>query len=308
MPNRRAGFSRGRRWGQNFLVNAGAADRIIEAFRPGPSDLVLEVGPGRGVLTRRLAGRVRRLVAVEVDPDLAASLRADLAAWAASPQAPPGTPAGAGRKGRGAPEGSGALQIVEADVLDLDLGDLLRGLGATPRTPARMIANLPYNIATPLILRLLEQGPLVLDLLVMVQREVAARILSPPGSRQYGGLSVLCQARARVESVLRLRPGSFRPSPKVDFEAIRLTLRSPEEPAATGDPRALSGLLRVAFERRRKTLVNNLARLPWGDGGRALGPDAAAGLIRAAGLDPGCRPEEVPVQGYLALLSARRAL
>jgi len=304
MPKRRAGFSRGRRWGQNFLVNAGAADRIVEAFRPGPSDLVLEVGPGRGVLTRRLAGRVRRIVAVEVDRDLAASLRAELAAWAA----PPGAPAGTGQAGQGEPGGPGALQIVEADILALDLGDLLRGLGATPRSPARMIANLPYNIATPIILRLLEHGALLRDLLVMVQREVAARILSPPGSRQYGGLSVLCQARARVESVLRLRPGSFRPSPKVDSEAIRLTLRSPEDPAATCDPRALSGLLRVAFERRRKTLVNNLARLPWGDGGRALGPAAAAGLIRAADLDPGCRPEEVPVHGYLALLSSRRAL
>src|SRR5207249_1829341 len=102
----------------------------------------------------------------------------------------------------------------------------------------------------------------------------------------------------------------FRPSPKVDSEAIRLTLRGPDDTVAgtACDPQALSGLLRVAFERRRKTLVNNLARLPWGDAGRALGPAAAAGLIRAAGFDPGCRPEQVPVAGYLALLSARRAL
>lgn len=275
-----------RRWGQNFLVNQGAADTIIAAFRPRPDDLVLEIGPGKGVLTRRLLGRVRALLAVEIDPDLVTLLRAELG---------------------GAP----GLEIVAADVLAADLRALLLGLGAGPERRARVIANLPYNIATAVILRLIGERALLRDLLVLVQREVAERIASAPRRKTYGGLTVLCQAQARVEVLLRLRPGSFRPIPKVDSELVRLALHAPEEEAArTGGraaPGALEALLRTAFGRRRKTLLNNLASLP-GPGGGAIGPDAARRLIRAAGLDPGARPEEVPVAGFLALLRIRNAL
>jgi 16S rRNA (adenine1518-N6/adenine1519-N6)-dimethyltransferase len=283
-------FRTRRRWGQHFLVNPGAIDTIIGAFGPGPDDLVLEVGPGAGALTRRLAGRVRRLVAVEVDPDLAAALRAEFQ------DAHPGAP----------------VAVVESDILRVDLNGLLAGLGATAARRVRVIANLPYNIATAVILRLLERRVVLGDLLLMVQREVAARLLSPPGRKTYGGLTVLCQAQARVETVLRLRPGSFRPRPKVDSEVIRIT---PRDAAETGDLSGLAELLRLAFERRRKTLLNNLARLPAaGPSGSppsrgpaaALGHDAAEALIRGAGLDPGCRPEQVPPSGYLRLLKSWR--
>src|SRR2546422_3546456 len=193
-----------RRWGQNFLVTQGAADASFLAFRPLPSDLALELGPGRAALTRRLAGRVSKLVAVEIDSALVAALREEL---------------------RAAP----SVEIVEADVLELDLRSLIEGLGATAERRARVIANLPYSIATTVILRLIEERALLSDLLVLVQREVAERIASPPGRKAYGGLSVLCQARARVETLMRLRPGSFRPIPKVESELIRLTLREPQE-------------------------------------------------------------------------------
>src|SRR5437867_4175700 len=148
------------------------------------------------------------------------------------------------------------------------------------------------------------------DDLVMVQREVAERIASPHGRKSYGGLSVLCQAQARVERLLRLRPGSFRPIPKVGSELVRLTLH--DTGAATSVigapvPFTLEALLRTAFAQRRKTLLNNLARLH-GAGGDPLGPAAAADLIRGAGLDPRARPEEIPVGGFLALLRALRAL
>lgn len=275
-----------RRWGQNFLVNQGAADAIVAAFRPGPDDLVLEIGPGKGVLTRRLLGRVRTLLAIEIDPDLAALLRAET-----------GDP----------PD----LRIVQTDVLQADLRSLLTGLGASPGRRARVIANLPYNIATAVILKLLGERSLLSDLLVLVQREVAERIASPPGRRSYGGLSVLCQAHARVESLLRLRPGSFRPVPKVDSALVRLTLRSTsnetERPGEGLPAGALEAMLRAAFGRRRKTLLNNLASLP-GPAGVPLGSDAAARLIVAAGLDPGARPEQVPVEGFLALARLRNAL
>jgi 16S rRNA (adenine1518-N6/adenine1519-N6)-dimethyltransferase len=261
-----------RRFGQNFLVNPGAIDTIVRIFRPAPEDLVLEVGPGRGALTRRLAGRVARLAAIEIDPDLAAALRRDLE-----------TPGSEGR-----------VRIVRGDVLRIDLEALLRDLGAGPGRPARAIANLPYNIASAVLLRLLSLRRLLSDLLLMVQREVAARILSPPGRKTYGGLSVLCQAQARVESVLRLRPGSFRPAPRVESEMIRVV------PLPTGAPdtAGLEAVLRAAFASRRQTLLNNLARL------RGVGPAGAGRIIREAGLEPGMRAEQVPVAGFLALVRA----
>jgi 16S rRNA (adenine1518-N6/adenine1519-N6)-dimethyltransferase len=270
------------RWGQNFLVNQGAADRIVLAFRPRPSDLVLEVGPGKGVLTRRLAGRVERLVAVEIDRNLARDLQRDLSE-------------------------AGGAEIVEADILDLDLEELFEGIGATPERRARAIANLPYSVATAVILRLLAQRALLSDILVLIQREVAARIASPPGTKEYGSLSVLCQARARVESVLRLKAGSFRPIPRVESELVRLTLLSPrpeEDIGGAQEKGALESLLRTAFAHRRKTLLNNLARLP-GKGEASLGPEGALDLILRAGLDPGSRPENVSVEGFLSLLRAR---
>lgn len=265
-----------RRFGQNFLVNPGAIDTIVRIFRPRPDDLVLEIGPGRGALTRRLAGRVARLVAVEIDPDLAGPLRADLAGEIAS----------------------GALEVLTADALMLDLPATFHAMGPGPGRRVRVIANLPYNIAAAVILRLLALPDLVSDLLLMVQREVAARILAPPGGKTYGALSVLCRTRARVESVLRLRPGSFRPVPKVDSEVLRFTLDAP--PAA--DAALLEEVLRAAFGQRRKTLLNNLARLP------GLDAEGAGRLIRAAGLEPGMRPEQVPVAGFLALARARRTI
>lgn len=275
-----------RRWGQNFLVNQGAADTIVAGFRPQADDLVLEIGPGKGVLTRRLIGRVRSLVAVEIDPDLAGLLRAEFA------EAP-------------------GVEIVQGDILKTDVSAALLGLGATPGKRARVIANLPYNVATAVILKLLGERALLRDLLVLVQREVAERIVSPPGRRSYGGLSVLCQVHAKVESLLRLRPGSFRPVPKVDSALVRLTLRGRDDGAGRPDggapPGALEQMLRVAFGRRRKTLLNNLASLP-GPTGAPFGSDAARRLIVAAGLDPGARPEAIPVEGFLALVRQRNNL
>ncbi len=272
------GFRPRRRRGQNFLVNAGAIRSILEAFDPRPGDRVLEVGPGRGALTEPLVERVGRLVAVEVDRDLAVALAARLE-----------------RHGR-----SGRLEIVAADVLDVGIVDLVRRLGPGGR-PARLIANLPYNIATAVLLDCLRSRRLLGDLLVMVQREVAERLLSRPGRRTYGSLSVLCQCFARMEIVLRLRPGSFRPRPRVESSVVRMV---PLETTPGGEVRYedLSALLRAAFEQRRKTLQNNLSRIAPG------GSPAAEAWIRAAGLDPRARPESIPVDGYVALLRLRPAL
>lgn len=269
------GFRPRRRWGQNFLVNPRAIDAIVAALGPDPSDRVLEIGPGRGALTRRLLGRVEALTAIEIDPRLAAALEHELAAHPTSTR----------------------VAIVRGDILDRDVAPLLTGMGASPLHPARVLGNLPYNIATTVIVRLLTERSLLRDLLVMVQREVAERILSPPGRKTYGGLSVLCQAFAKTESVIRLRPGSFRPRPRVESEVVRLTVRDPGG-AGAEDPSALSDLLRLTFAHRRKTLLNNLAA--------RFGSGRSESLLRAAGLDPAVRPETVPVDGFLTLLEALR--
>ena len=261
-----------RRWGQNFLVNRGAAERILAAFAPGPEDRVLEIGPGSGALTRGLAGRVERVLAVEIDPALAEPLGRILAPHVET----------------------GALSIVAADVLEIDLDAVLRQLAGPRPGGVRVLANLPYNISTAVILRLLECRPHLKDIMVMVQREVADRIVSPPGRKSYGALSVLCQTRARVDTILRLGPGSFRPVPKVESAVIRLEML----PFTPGEDFAsLSLLLRAAFRHRRKTLLNNLADLP-------LSPAAGgpAELLRRAGIGPRTRAEEIPPQGFVDLV------
>ena len=262
-----------RRWGQNFLVNAGACDAMVEAFRPSAEDRVIEIGPGDGVLTRRLIGRVGRLRAVEVDPALAGRLERDLDL-----------------------AGGGAAAIVRGDILDLDLSVLLDEVGSTPGSPARVIGNLPYNIATAVVLRLLLESHRLRDLLVMVQKEVAERIVAAPRSRAYGSLSVLCQTAAHIDSVLRLGPGSFRPRPRVDSEVIHLRLKRPPPIDGPGR-RALASLLRIAFAHRRKTIQNNLAA--------SLGHLHAGRLLREAGLSPGMRPEEITVQQFVTLSRLR---
>ena len=273
MPLGPAGFRPKRRWGQNFLVDPAVLQAIALAFRPGSADRVLEIGPGDGALTRRIAPRVFSLTAVEVDPELAASLRSSL----------PG------------------VRLIAADVMALDPGALLREAGATPETPARLIGNLPYNIATAVILRFLFRHDLVRDLMVMVQREVAERILSATHRKEFGSLSVICRTFAQVERVRRLRPGSFRPRPKVESEVIHLTLRDPGG-AAGADPEAFADFVHGCFEQRRKTFHNNLARVL-----AASGPGAderARALLDRAGIAPRGRPEEVPPEGFQRLFEA----
>ncbi|HUD71982.1 MAG TPA: 16S rRNA (adenine(1518)-N(6)/adenine(1519)-N(6))-dimethyltransferase RsmA [Dongiaceae bacterium] len=283
-----------RAWGQNFLVDARAVGIIARAFDPRPDDRVLEVGPGQGALTRAVAASVGRLLLVEVDPALAERLRADLL------PAFPGT----------------RIEILEADILAVPPRDLLARLDASPEAPARLLANLPYNIATAVILTLLPLHPALADLMVMVQREVAERITAPPGGKEYGSLSVLCQTYARVSPVLRLPPGAFRPRPKVTSEVIHLVLRDPGG-AAAADRDGFARFVRAAFAARRKTLHNNLAGVvapsPDAPGGRTggggaagLGPEGARRLTAAAGIDGTLRPEQVPVDGFMALYEALR--
>jgi 16S rRNA (adenine1518-N6/adenine1519-N6)-dimethyltransferase len=211
-----------RRLGQHFLKPA-SVERLVRAIRPEAHDVFLEIGPGRGALTLPLAARAKRVVAVELDARLADALRE---------RAPAN------------------LEIVQADALTADL----RGL-----VPAgsRLAGNLPYYISSPLLRRFLDLRDHLKDAHVMLQEEVANRVASPPGSKEYGILSVLYGLHAEVTVPLRFPPGAFHPAPKVDSALLRAVfLEIPRFPV--GDFRAFGKLVQTAFARRRRTLENNL--------------------------------------------------
>ena len=246
-----------KRFGQHFLEPVWA-DKVISALAPSSDDRVLEIGPGAGILTLRLAPRVERLVAIEIDRDLIAAL---------TPQLPPNA------------------SIVSGDVLEIDLYHAL----PPDDRPIRIVGNLPYNISSPILFRVLDlesQRP-VSDATLMLQREVADRILAKPGTAEFGVLSVLVQWRADVTKLLSIPPGAFRPPPDVRSALIRLAFRPP--PFAMRDPALFERMVRSMFTQRRKTLSN------------ALGPFAVelgthpARALAAAGVDGTRRPETLEV-------------
>ena len=247
-----------KRFGQHFLEPAWVA-KLIESLAPAPDDVFFEIGPGRGALTKPLAPRVARLIAVEIDRDLAAALPAQL------------------------PD---HVRIVQGDVLDVDLPGLLRG----ERHPVRVVGNLPYNVSSPILFRLLRaanEGRLFSDATLMLQKEVADRLVAKPGEADYGVLAIQVALLADVERILTLPPGAFRPPPKVTSAVVRLTFRPPL--ADVGDPAIFERLVRGLFLQRRKTLRNALAPVA-----ASLGRSAAE-LIERAGVDARSRPEALTV-------------
>jgi 16S rRNA (adenine1518-N6/adenine1519-N6)-dimethyltransferase len=253
-----------KRWGQHFLASAATADRIVAAARLAPSDTVLEVGPGEGALTRPLAAKAARVLAIEIDPLRAQALSAELA-------------------------GGGRVRIVRGDALDKPFGAWLAEAGFP--APAVMVANLPYNAATPILTRALEEPAAIARIVATVQREVAQRFVARAGSEHYGYLSVRAAAFARGRILFDLPPGAFRPRPKVASSVLELTpLEAPLDPVRRG--RAL-GLASLGFRARRKTLANALAsaapRETWEKALAEIGQDARV------------RAEELSLEDYLAL-------
>lgn len=225
--------------GQHFLVSSDAAVRIVEALGDVSQGTVLEIGPGRGILTSLLVKRARRLIAVELDRVLAAQLRLKFGM-------------------------ATNIEIIEADILAIDFDSLFGpkpGLGRPgieiKPEPAKVVGNLPYYITSDILLRLFEFSKYFESLVIMVQREVADRIAAEPGSRDYGMLSATAQLYARVEKLFTLPPGAFSPPPKVHSTVLKLTIEPQQERlGVAGD--GFIDFLRLSFGQKRKTLWNNL--------------------------------------------------
>ena len=215
-----------KRFGQHFLADPGVVDQLVDAIDPQPDDLIVEIGPGPGVLTQRLVDCCRHLHVVELDRDLAARLRSRFA-------------------------GASGITVHEGDALRFDFAALGHEL--------RIVGNLPYNISTPLLFHLLEQRASIADMHFMLQKEVVERMAAAPGSRQYGRLGIMLGCCFATEPLFDVGPSAFEPPPKVTSTVARLRPLGPDEPAVE-DMKLLSDLVAAAFSQRRKTLRNALGR------------------------------------------------
>ncbi len=259
-----------KRFGQHFL-EAVWVDKVIRALDPQPDDTFIEIGPGHGALTRPLAARVSHVAAYEIDRDLAGELRS-----AAIPK----------------------VTIVE--------GDFLNAAPETPARPAapgalRVAGNLPYNVASPIMIALLDwsrRGVPLVDATLMLQLEVADRLAAEPGTKDYGALTVLIRHRASVERLLTLPPGAFRPPPKVRSALVRLRFHPPDPPVA--DEPQFARFVQAVFARRRKTLANADPHV-WGRGRIPVRL-----LLEGAGLDGRRRAETLSIAEFVRLAEAVR--
>ncbi len=273
METRRAGHPAVRparprkRFGQHFL-EAAWVTKVINAIHATKDDSFLEIGPGRGALTRPLAAHAGRVIAVEIDRDLAGLL---------------------------VEQELSNVRVIQADFLDVDLAEALRD----ERKPIRAAGNLPYNVSSPILFTLLaaaDEGRVFSDATLMLQKEVADRLVAKPGRKEYGVLAIQVALTADVEQLLTLPPGAFRPPPKVTSAVVRLRFRPPA--VDVGDPRVFERIVRGIFLQRRKTVANALG--PVAD---ALGR-AAAELLERAQVDGKLRPEALTLDEIARLSRA----
>ena len=248
-----------KRFGQHFLTDPSILRRIVQFARLTPEDTVVEIGPGAGSLTLALAAAVHRVIAIEIDRALIAELRARLPS---------------------------NVEIIEGDALEAVL----------PQIPFHVVANLPYNIATPLLRRFIDYRDQILGITVMIQKEVADRLSANPRTRDYGPLSVLIQYYATVAYGFTVPPGAFKPPPKVNSAVVRIDWK----PRIRDDKR-FTGFVHKAFSSRRKKLANNLQSM--------FGSESRAQILQrleSAGIGPNARPEELSVAEFLRVYNQFR--
>ncbi|MES9941181.1 MAG: 16S rRNA (adenine(1518)-N(6)/adenine(1519)-N(6))-dimethyltransferase RsmA [Candidatus Thiodiazotropha sp. 6PLUC2] len=247
-----------KRFGQNFLHDPGIIQRIVQSINPKPSDNLVEIGPGQGAITTELLPLVNQMYAIELDRDLVEPLAQQCASL-------------------------GELLIHNTDALKFDFSSL-----AEAQRPLRVVGNLPYNISTPLLFHLLDYSPYIKDMHFMLQKEVVDRMGADPGSKSYGRLSVMLQARAEVTPLFNIGPGAFNPPPKVDSAFVRLNPYD-VSPYHIDNWEEFSLVVREAFSQRRKTLRNCLKK------------SLSAEAIESAGIDPGARAETLSIEDFATL-------
>jgi 16S rRNA (adenine1518-N6/adenine1519-N6)-dimethyltransferase len=253
------------RLGQHFLRDQHIRRRILELLDSREDDCWLEIGPGHGEMTEGLAGRSRGLIAVERDPQLAAGLRERL---------------------------GGQRQVVEADFLEVNLVPLAQGVDCER---LRVYGNLPYYITSPILRHLFDSLAVIQDIHVVVQREVAERLVAAPGGRDYGYLSVLAQFHTAAEILLVIPPGAFQPPPKVESALVRLRPPGTAAELKVGEPGPFLAFASACFRHKRKTLRNNLRG--------TYTAVAVSEALAAARLDPRARAEEMSLADFTKLFS-----
>lgn len=240
-----------KKWGQNFLRNRGAVEKIVAAVDPAADETVVEIGPGEGVLTEKLAELPNRLVAIEIDPDLEKRLRARF---------------------------GDRIELRNEDAVET----------ALPDTPFRAVGNLPYNVGTPILRRVIAD-PHCRRAVFMLQKEVADRVAAKPGTEPYGYLTLYVQAFASAKSIMTLEPKSFHPPPKIRSAVVVL---DPRDPGLASPREDVLDLVSVSFRMRRKKLVNNLT------GWREHTRESVLAAMTAAKIDENARAETLSLQDF----------
>lgn len=252
--------------GQNFVIDQNTIRRIVRLSEIAPTDRIIEVGAGVGTLTLALANAAAQVVAIELDRKLIPALTEVL-------------------------DGAENVEVVVADAMKVDYSRLVGG------GEARLVANLPYNIATPLVAKLLEEAPQISDFVIMVQKEAGMRFVAPPGSRTYGAVSVMVAYHCDAKLLGKVPPSVFWPVPKVESLLVRLTRRPAPVEVSFPD---LMRVVRAAFGQRRKTVRNSLAA------GLELSVDEVETAIRRAGIDPDARAESLGLKEFAQLAEGFR--
>ena len=264
-----------KRFGQNFLVDQSIINRIVDCINPRPEDLMIEIGPGLGAMTRPLLSRLNQLNVIELDRDIIPKLILNCNVVDS--------------------ENKNKLVVNEIDVLKFDFSDFFSrcnaGAEEQNRRKLRIVGNLPYNISTPILFHLLQYRELIDDMHFMLQKEVVDRIVSAPGNKNYGRLSVMLQTYCSTQALFIVPPSAFKPAPKVNSAILRL------QPDLKHDKQInnftlYEKLVRQAFSQRRKTLKNTLKSI------------CSAEQIEQSGLSPTQRAEELSITDFVSLYNS----
>jgi 16S rRNA (adenine1518-N6/adenine1519-N6)-dimethyltransferase len=258
-----------KKWGQNFLIDQNILLKIVQACELNKESLVVEIGPGMGALTQCLASSGARVLAIDIDTQLQPVLEENLAQW-------------------------DNVKVIFGDILQLNIEQELPAVFHLENiAPYQVCANIPYNITTPIIFSLLETCPHLQAAVLMVQKEVASRLLAGPGSKDYGLLTLNVQYHATVEMITRVSRNCFYPRPEVDSSVVKITPYSNHAKRVTvKDEQALKQFMKTAFQQRRKTILNSCA------GFFKVEKSEAARLLKALGITPQTRPEQLSLEDF----------